>query len=112
MLAIGTPLIANKSIKEKGDISKNEIFKVISISDDIVLSVRDEEISFTRDEILSNFNSAYCITIHKSQGDTYKDEYTIWDWENLSRFKGGDYRRLRYVAQSRSSDPENLITYR
>ena len=43
------------------------------------------------------FRVAFCITVHKSQGETYSDNYTIHEFE---RFDG----RLKYVALSRATD--------
>ena len=109
-LIIGTPLIANKSDAYNG-ISKNQLFVVVGIGDDeIKLKSNDEEFVFTKEEIFWGFFSAYCITIHKSQGETFKDRYTIWDWDKIPNNKLG--RRLRYTAQSRSTDPENNIVYK
>ena len=73
----------------------------------------DYRIEMTHQEIMINFLSGYCITIHKSQGDTYEEKYTIWDWDKISQ---GDRfnmnRKLRYVAQSRSKKPHENIFYR
>ena len=134
MIAYDTPLIARVSMKERG-IAKNEIWRVDKIGNDtgltegyhyglssldsdgviipmICLKFKDKEEWFSHDEIKKYWLSAYCITIHKAQGDTYDDEYTIWDWKELSKYRYGDNRRLRYVAQSRSTNPENLIRYK
>lgn len=108
-LIVGTPLIANRSDKEQG-IAKNQLFTVLNIDEDITLKSGDEEFIFTKEEIFWGFFSAYCITIHKAQGETFKDRYTIWDWDKIPKNYYG--RRLRYTAQSRSSDPENNIVYK
>jgi hypothetical protein len=42
-----------------------------------------------------NFCINYCSTVHKSQGDTILEDYTIYDWENMDT-------ELRYTACSRS----------
>ena len=110
MITIGTPLIANKSDKEK-EIAKNQLFKVISYNDEEVkLRCEDKVYEFTHEEIFFGFFSAYCITIHKSQGETFKERYTIWDWDRIPNNYFG--RRLRYTAQSRSNDPDNNIVYK
>ena len=111
-LIIGTPLIANKSDADKG-ISKNQLFTVVSYDDDnIKLNTYGsmDTFEFTKEDIFWGFFSAYCITIHKAQGETFKDRYTIWDWDKIPRNYFG--RRLRYTAQSRSTDPENNIVYK
>lgn len=108
VIMFGTPLIACKSNKEFG-IAKNEFRKVMSYDDDLIELCDGKKYEYKF--IYDNFLSAYCITTHKSQGDTYRDKYTIHEWDVFS----GDSlfkRRLRYVAQSRSTDPENNIVYK
>ena len=112
MLAYDTPLIARKSWKDR-TIAKNEIWKVVEFEEEaIVLEFGDKREKFSKEEIIRFWLSAYCITIHKAQGDTYDDDYTIWDWERLSADRSYNGRRMRYVAQSRSTKPEDLITYK
>ena len=108
---IGTPFIANRSNGEN-DVAKNEIWKVSDIDgDNITLKLRDKEpLTITRKDLFFDWYSAYCITIHKSQGETFSEKYTIHDWERIPKTRLG--RKLRYVAQSRSKDPENNITYK
>ena len=47
------------------------------------------------------FYVAYCITVHKSQGSTFRHEYTIHEFEKFDN-------RLKYVALSRSSNIKNI----
>lgn len=109
---VGTPIIARRSNKDLG-ISKNEMF-YITDKDKIQLCKKTDPdfiVEVDEKEMMINFLSGYCITIHKSQGDTYTEKYTIWDWSKIS----GGYtfdRKLRYVAQSRSKKPENNIFYK
>jgi len=122
MLAVGVPLIARKSMtirkksadgKEKKQIiAKNEIWKVKSVGEEIVLEYKDREESFTQEEIRKKWLSAFCITIHKSQGDTYRDEYTIWDWDRISKRRDLQAKKLRYTAVSRSVDYERLVKFK
>ena len=114
---IGTPMISCKTIKEL-EVSKNEMWNIKSFDkDNITLTYEDKEIELSREEVYKYFYSGYAITIHKSQGDTYKDKYTIWDWERLStpqesKIRNKFNRKLRYVAQSRSNKPEINILYK
>ena len=110
-MIIGTPLIARKSNK-KYKIAKNEMYYVIDINTTITLKEleTENEVQLNYEDILKYFVSGYCITIHKSQGETYDDEYTIYDWGMLSKDKKLN-RRLRYVAQSRSTNPKKNIYY-
>ena len=115
---IGTPMIAMKTQLEKG-IAKNEMFYVVAIDDEdnitLINTDADEElrveVEYNKDELLKYFQSGWAITIHKAQGETYKDKYTIWDWRSIAMKRCNFGRKLRYVAQSRSNDPENNILY-
>jgi len=112
MLAYDTPLIARKSILDRG-VAKNEIWRVDDFVDEgVILTFDENKETFTYEEIKKNWLSAYCITIHKAQGDTYDEPYTIWDWERLSKRSDYDGRRLRYTAQSRSTNPKEYISYK
>ena len=112
MLAVGTPLIARKSIKDK-QVAKNEIWEVKSIkAEEIVLEYKDREETFTHEEIKKKWLSAYCITIHKSQGDTYRDEYTIWDWGRIRSRRDSQSKKLRYTAVSRSINYQDLVKFK
>ena len=112
MLAVGTPLIARKSMKSRG-VAKNEIWEVKSIkTEEIVLEYKDREETFTHEEIKKKWLSAYCITIHKSQGDTYTDEYTIWDWGRIINRRDSQAKKLRYTAVSRSVNYEDLVKFK
>lgn len=114
IITYGTPLIAFKNNRDYG-ISKNESRKVISWDREFI--TLDDNIEYDYQFIYDNFLSGYCITIHKCQGDTYKEKYTIHEWNRLSGSRSDSYiqkrfkRKLRYVAQSRSVDPENNIYY-
>jgi hypothetical protein len=108
---IGSPMIANKSVADWG-VAKNEMWRISKFDDEtITLSYEDKEVELDRRDVYDNFYSGYAITIHKSQGDTYADKYTIWDWKTISE-KSRLKRKLRYVAQSRSKKPEINILYK
>ena len=103
----GTPLIARKSYCDL-DIWKSEIYYVVNIKDDeieLYETERKKKVWILKKELPTMFLSGFCITIHKSQSETYRDDYTIHQWNWLSQ--GGDNNlRLRYVATSRSDDWE------
>jgi len=44
------------------------------------------------------FTPCYCITLYKSQGDTIRQPYTIWEWARMKQD-----RRYAYVAISRAT---------
>ncbi len=45
----------------------------------------------------------YCSTIHKVQGSTIKDPYTIWDWGHSCMSK-----KAKYTALSRGTCVDNI----
>jgi ATP-dependent exoDNAse (exonuclease V) alpha subunit len=48
-------------------------------------------------ELTRFFYPNYCTTTHKSQGSTFREPYTIYEWSEMSE-------RCRYVALSRTED--------
>jgi len=108
VITTGTPLIACKSLKQE-EIAKNQIMYVKTWDRDTITFSNNK--SYDNQFIFETFYSAYCITIHKAQGDTYDDKYTIHEWSKLSR-NNQFFRRMRNVAQGRSTDPVNNITYK
>ena len=109
ILEKGSPIIARKSNKEK-QIYKNEIYYFDGIVDEKIEihNERNECKLEDIEELKIIFCSAYCITIHKSQSQTYRDEYTIHEWKYISQRKD-NFLRLRYTAMSRSDDYENKV---
>ena len=96
------PIIARKSIKNM-DIFNNQLFTVKKILFDYIL-IQDEnkkEVKIKIDNFQRSFYLAYSLTIHKSQGATYNEPYSIHEWEKLDK-------RLKYVALSRATN-KNLI---
>ena len=53
------------------------------------------------------FYPAYAITIYKSQGSTFDNEYTVHEWDH-----GLFNDRLKYVALSRATNLKNIYIYR
>ena len=105
----GTPVIARKSNSELGFFN-NEMWCVVGLGDLITLwnCEREVNIKLEQKDLVKYFLSGFCITIHKSQSETYKDEYTIHDWKYISR-QTSTNQRLRYTAMSRSSDYQNKV---
>jgi ATP-dependent exoDNAse (exonuclease V) alpha subunit len=101
-LKVGMPLIARKNHKSLG-IVNNDMVVCSSIKKDSVLVVNNlgENIEVPKHKIKFLFHLGFCITIHKSQGATFTDKYTINEWEKLDK-------RLKYVALSRATDENNI----
>ena len=98
-LCSGMPIIARRNNRDL-NIFDNETFTIKEIrrSENIIIVVDDDiEQEIPIPEFVKMFNVAYCITCHKSQGQTYDEPYTIYEWEQFDE-------RLRYVALSRATD--------
>ena len=109
----GCPMIARMNDNKNGMYMNNETFEVVDYDDDVVyliterpndvgeLEVHSLEVSI--DSIQKLFYLNYCTTIHKTQGTTIKDAFTIWDWNHPCMSK-----KAKYTALSRGTCPENI----
>jgi hypothetical protein len=80
------------------DFVNNEIFKVVEIDDnDITISNECKILTLPISLFKRSFLLAFCITIHKSQGQTYDTHYNIYEWNRLNK-------KLKYVAITRAKD--------
>ena len=57
---------------------------------------------YTDEEFMTYFVVAYAYTNHKVQGLTIKEDYNIYDWEQMSE-------RERYTAYSRTTNGKNVL---
>ena len=55
------------------------------------------------DKVQKLFYLNYCSTIHKVQGDTIKEAFTIWDWNHPCMS-----RKAKYTALSRATCVEHI----
>ena len=101
------PIIARVNEK-KYEICNNETFVIQKTTKDtIIIKEEDEEGAIIREieipvkEFQRIFYVAYCITTHRSQGSTFKREYSIHEFDLFDH-------RLKYVALSRSSCINNI----
>lgn len=101
-IAKGMPVIARINHR-KLEIVNNESFTITNITDDAVYVSNElkKDIEIPVDKFNRLFYLAFCITIHKSQGATFKQKYTIHEWNKQSR-------RMKYVAISRATDEKNV----
>jgi ATP-dependent exoDNAse (exonuclease V) alpha subunit len=102
-LCTGMPVIARKNSKQL-QIFNNETFTIKEIKrteDEIIVEDEGRERTVPIQEFTKIFNVAYCITVHKSQGATFDEAYTIHEFNQYDE-------RLKYVALSRATDI-NLI---
>jgi ATP-dependent exoDNAse (exonuclease V) alpha subunit len=102
ILMKGMPLIARKG-HDKLEICNNETFTIKAIDDEtITITDGDRNIVIDIDLIASLFYPAFCITVHKSQGQTYNQPYMIHEWDKFTD-------RMKYVALSRSTNIDNIL---
>ena len=121
----GLPLIARRNIKKKEALFNNEEFVVEGIdgekitckskmgrgkrNEDGELILDSNNVPIVEDHYYTcnakyfhrDFLMGYCITIHKAQGSTIREKYTIHDWEILSK-------PLKYTALSRATKVSNI----
>jgi 5-methylcytosine-specific restriction endonuclease McrA len=108
---IGLPVMSILTNKKLG-IANGESFAIKEISDKLVtlntwVKVEDkkelEEIIrvIPRAEVSTYLVPAYCLTVHKIQGETFDFPYSIVGWKEMNQ-------TLRYVALSRGTKLENL----
>ena len=101
ILIPNTPIIS-KINNKKIEVVNNETFTIKKIlSETIIIFNEEKEIEIDIKDFQNIFYVAYCITIHSSQGETFNEDYTIYDWEKLDK-------HLRYVALTRATDIKNI----
>jgi DNA replication protein DnaC len=102
-IAKGMPIIARVNRKSL-EIANNECFTIDAVNDEeiIISNEMKSRLAIPVGDFIKTFNLAFCMTIHKSQGATFKQKYTIYEWSDRMTDK------LKYVALSRSSDISNI----
>jgi len=101
----GMPLIATKNSK-KGEMVNNETFKIKSVDEKQLVAVSqrvegENEIIIKTEEFHKVFLMGYCLTAHKSQGETINGRINIYDWGIMDK-------RLKYTAITRTTKKENV----
>lgn len=110
-LTIGMPIICHRTNK-KMEILNSDRFVITSINEkeiqftnEMLKEQNKPDMKITNQEFNQYFYLAYCITVHASQGETFKEPYTIYDWGRMCK-------RGKYVALSRGTKLENIQIYR
>jgi len=102
-LMAGMPLIAHKNYK-KLNILNSQKFQVKKVTPEVLTIGGDDGVfQVPVKDFHKLFYLGYCITIHASQGETFDDKYTIYDWGHY-RFS----KKAKYVALSRGTNKNNI----
>jgi nucleoside-triphosphatase THEP1 len=110
-LTTGVPVVCHRTRNDKkqkmnsNGFYNSERFEVQRIETDVITLVGqgDREIIIKANEFHKYFYIGFCITIHTSQGDTFKEKYTVYDW-GFVFFSD----KARYVAISRANSYDNI----
>ena len=97
----GMPIIARKTC-DKLDIMNNETFTIIDVNDKYFkIITNDTPIEIELKQFQDLFHLAFCMTVYKSQGQTFKEAYNICEWDRYDE-------RMKYVALSRATDKKYI----
>jgi hypothetical protein len=97
------PIIAHTTSKSM-NILNSQTFTLTAIDNEFFTIINDDvPVKIALDKFHKYFYLGFCITIHASQGETYKSKYTIYDWK-FARFCD----KAKYVAMSRGTDINNI----
>ena len=95
------PIIAHATNKKLGFMN-SQTFTIDSINNDfIIISNGDETINVNTSHFHKFFYLGFCLTVHASQGETFADKYTIYDWYMMCD-------KAKYVALSRGTNIANI----
>ena len=97
----GMPLLARKNTE---DTANNEAFTILEIDEGTITAVstrdgQDNFVNITLEDFHKTFLMAYCVTCHKSQGDTIDGRIIVHDW-------GWMTKELKYTAITRTTKYE------
>jgi hypothetical protein len=97
----GTPVMAIRNNKSMGFVN-GSTFRVKSIEPLILKdTIANEDITINKDIFKEYFYVNYCSTVHRCQGETITEPFTIHEWNRMDT-------RMRYTAISRAIST-NLI---
>lgn len=91
--------LIGKITNKKNGIAKNKEYFITNIDDE---NITVDDIVIPHRDIKHNLLLGYCMTIHKSQGSTFDEEYCIYEKEKFDK-------ALLYVALSRATDINNIF---
>ena len=97
----GMPVVCHTTNK-KLRILNSQTFTVDTVTDEsLVLKSGEDTFQVTTKDFHKFYYVGFCLTIHASQGESFADRYTIYDWYQLEP-------RAKYVAMSRGTNIANI----
>ena len=104
---VGMPLIARKNGESTAN---NEAFTLLDIDEGTITAVstrdgQDNLVNITLEDFHKTFLMAYCVTCHKSQGDTIDGRIIVHDW-------GWMTKELKYTAITRTTKHEYVTIHK
>ena len=70
-------------------------------SESLILKSEDDTFQIATKDFHKFYYLGFCLTIHASQGESFSDRYTIYDWYQLEP-------KAKYVAMSRGTNIQNI----
>ena len=78
------------------------MFTIESVSNEsLVVKSGNDTFQMNTKDFHKFYYLGFCLTIHASQGESFSDRYTIYDWYQLEP-------RAKYVAMSRGTNVNNI----
>ena len=95
------PVVCHTTNK-KLRILNSQTFTIDSVtSESLVLKSGEDTFQITTKDFHKFYYLGFCLTIHASQGESFSDRYTIYDWYHLEP-------KAKYVAMSRGTNISNI----
>ena len=97
----GMPIVCHTTNK-KLRILNAQTFTIDSVtSESLVLRSGEDTFQINTKDFHKFYYLGFCLTIHASQGESFADKYTIYDWYQLEP-------KAKYVAMSRGTNIQNI----
>ncbi|KAI9326614.1 hypothetical protein BDR26DRAFT_941086 [Obelidium mucronatum] len=102
LLMVGSPVISNRNYKKLGLVN-SATFVVKKIEPLLLLedTVTKDKIEITVGQFRLYFWVNYCSTVHRVQGDSIREPFTIHEWSRMAK-------DMRYTAISRTTKKEYI----
>ena len=97
----GMPVVCHTTNK-KLRILNSQTFTIDSVNtESLMLRSGEDTFQINTKDFHKFYYLGFCLTIHASQGESFSDRYTIYDWYHLEP-------KAKYVAMSRGTNIQNI----